>query len=120
MSQVIPFNRSRVDLHSDLVARREINNRLKSIAKLAELLTVEMGGSTPAKMDLAYMKRLVDFSAELLQVVNLLQQMIEKELNLPPVVGDNNVTKAVVAELLAERDVKVEVKGFPTPDKPLK
>ena len=117
MSQVIPFNRSRVDLHSDFIARREINNRLKSIAKLAELLTVEMGGSAPAKMDLLYMKRLVDFSAELLQVVNLLQKMVEKELNLGTVIGNVEITQAIKTHLFAEGDMQIQMQGPPAPEK---
>ena len=117
MGKVIAFNRPGVDLHGDLVTRRKINESLKSVAKLAELLTVEVGGSPSPEVNLAYMKRLVDFSTELLQIANLLQQMIEKELDFGTVVGNNDVADAVMTQLRTERDMNVYMQWLTSSEK---
>ena len=107
MGQVIPIDRSRVDLHRDLITAREVNQRIQSLAKLSELVLVEMRRGATPEVDLPYVQRSIELAAELLQVVDLLQKMVEKELNLRPVVGDDDVAQTVVAELRAERDVDI-------------
>ena len=112
MGQVIPIDRSRVDLHRDLVTAREVNQRIQSFAKLAELLTVEMGGSTPPEVNLAYVQSTIKIAAEIAQVVDLFQKMVEKELNFSPVVGDQNRTQTVVAQFLTEWNMDIQMEGF--------
>ena len=46
---------------------------------------------------------------ESFQVVNLFQKMVEKELDFRAVIGNDDVTNAVVAELLAKRYMKVDM-----------
>lgn len=107
MGKITPINSSRVDLHRDLVTALEVNQRIQSFAKLAELLLVEMGGRPTAEVNLPYVQRSVELAAELAQVVDLLQKMVEKELNLRSIVGDDDVAQAVVAQLRTERDMNI-------------
>ena len=120
MGKVISINRPRVDLHRHLVARTEINNRLQSSAKLAELLLVQVGGRPPAEVNFSYLQKLLGLAGELIEVVNLLQKMVEKELNFSPVVGNNDVAQTVMAELCTEGNVEIKMDGFIHLDEPQK
>ena len=118
MGEIIPINRPRVDLHRNLVARAEINNRLQSSAKLAELLLVKVGGRPAAEVNFTYLQKVTGLCAELLEVVNLLQKMVEKELNFSPVVRDQYRADAIAAQFLTEGNMDIQMERFTSLEKP--
>ena len=109
MAQVLLGRGARVDLHGHFIERLDVDQGVQALHQLRELGVVQVGGGAAAEVNLVELRLQAVALEEPAQQVDLAQQVVQEELDLGPVIGDDDVADAVPAELGAERNVQVNM-----------